>query len=77
MLKNPKGDTRLGITTSKKIGNAVVRNRARRVLREAANVSLPQDLGYDVVLVARSKTAGVKSTELAEVIAQHLKKRCR
>ena len=35
VLKNRLGCTRVGITTSKKIGNAVVRSRARRVLREA------------------------------------------
>ncbi len=36
VLRNYKsGDTRLGITTSRKIGNAVQRSRARRLIREA------------------------------------------
>ncbi len=76
LYKNNLGETRLGITTSKKIGGAVTRNRARRILREAANVSIPTDLGYDVVLVARSATSDSKSTVLADIIKRHLKKRC-
>ena len=47
---------RLGITVSKKIGKAVVRNRIRRIIREAyrleADVLLP---GYDMVIVARAR----------------------
>ena len=35
VLKNRTGNVRVGITTSKKIGNAVRRNRSRRVIREA------------------------------------------
>jgi ribonuclease P protein component len=48
----------LGLTATKKIGGAVVRNRARRRLREAARQVLP-DLGLpgvDYVLVARQHT---------------------
>mgnify|MGYP002508557070 CR=1 FL=1 len=35
VLRNHKQTVRIGITTSKKIGNAVLRNRSRRVIREA------------------------------------------
>jgi len=50
---------RLGFTASKKVGNAVVRNRARRRLREAARQVLPVEArsGLDLVLVARRDTA--------------------
>jgi ribonuclease P protein component len=47
-------DRRFGIVTSKKIGNAVVRNRAKRQIREVIRknlTGLPE--GYDVVVVAR------------------------
>ncbi|WP_112312526.1 ribonuclease P protein component [Pseudogemmobacter bohemicus] len=47
--------TRIGFTASKKIGNAVARNRAKRRMREVARAVLP-DLGragWDYVLVAR------------------------
>ena len=42
--KNRLGRTRVGITASKKIGNAVTRNRARRVLRAALYEVLPPDV---------------------------------
>lgn len=50
---------RLGLTASKKVGNAVVRNRSRRRLREAAGQILPLHAapGHDFVLVARGDTA--------------------
>ncbi|WP_247886866.1 ribonuclease P protein component [Azospirillum sp. SYSU D00513] len=50
---------RFGLTASRKVGNAVVRNRARRRLREAAGMILPAHAapGHDFVLVARSGTA--------------------
>lgn len=50
---------RVGFTASKKVGNAVARNRARRRLREAARAVLPAEApkGFDYVLVARAETA--------------------
>ncbi len=49
------GPIGLGLTASRKIGNAVARNRARRRLREAARQLLPKHglPGVDYVLVAR------------------------
>lgn len=45
----------VGLTVTKKIGNAVVRNRARRRLREALRLALPGSTlpGHDYVVVAR------------------------
>ena len=63
--KNRLGRTRVGITASKKIGNAVTRNRARRVLRAALYEVLPPDVGgYDLVLVARGMTNDEIGAEL-------------
>ena len=58
--KNGRDHNRLGVTVSTKIGHAVVRNRARRRLRELFRLSQEQMLqGYDVLLVARGKTARI------------------
>ena len=54
-LRNQVGATRMGFTVTTKVGNAVVRNRIRRRLRELyrqRRASLPA--GVDVVIVARS-----------------------
>ena len=54
--KNGKGNNRIGITVSTKLGGAVVRNRARRRLREVYRLAQPDLLqGYDIILVARSR----------------------
>ena len=71
--KNRLGITRVGITTSKKIGGAVQRSRSRRVIREAYRQILPQVKdGVDIVFVARARTAGCKSTQIATVMQKQL-----
>ncbi|WP_342077125.1 ribonuclease P protein component [Yoonia sp. SS1-5] len=49
---------RVGFTCSKKVGNAVARNRAKRRLRAAARIVLPEfgRSGWDYVLVGRKDT---------------------
>ena len=74
VLKNRKGTVRFGITTSRKTGNAVRRNRSRRVIRAAFRaVSGGVSPGYDLVFVARGRTSYLKSTEVRRLMARHLK----
>ena len=59
---------RIGLTVSKKIGHAVVRNRVKRILREGlrqAEKNFDIEKGYLVVLVARPLCVGAKSTNIA------------
>ncbi len=64
--KSPEASApfRFGLTASRKVGNAVVRNRAKRRLREAvraaaraAALGAKHLAGYDVVIIARTATA--------------------
>ena len=74
VMRNRTGGIRVGITTSKKIGNAVTRSRARRVIREAFRQAYPRVRpGYDFVFVARGKTAFLKSTQVHRAMMAQLK----
>lgn len=72
--KNNVGYTRTGITTGKKVGNAVKRSRARRVIRAAyREVSHEIKAGYDLVFVARTATAYCKSGEVTVALRRLLR----
>ena len=73
IVKNNTNNLQIGITTSKKIGKAVQRNRCRRIIRAAFYELLPDiKNGYDIVFVARAKTPFVKSTNILNAIKNHL-----
>jgi ribonuclease P protein component len=57
--RDDDGPARLGFTVTKKIGNAVIRNRTRRRLKEAARLALARQpvAGVDLVLIGRAGTA--------------------
>lgn len=75
VAKNNLGVTRIGLTATKKVGKAVQRNRARRVMRAALQQQLPQGAGgYDIILVARGATPRLKSTQLSRTLGKLLKK---
>jgi ribonuclease P protein component len=67
VLDKPEQDSlRLGLTASRKTGNAVVRNRIRRRLRAAAALALAEQAGKpcDLVVVARPETVQADFTAL-------------
>ena len=71
------GKNRLGIVTGKKVGNAVKRNRARRIIREAFRLLDPvmkekTQKRYDFVFVARSKTPSLKTGQICSLMRKNI-----
>ena len=63
--KNRTGTNRVGITVSKKLGHAVVRNRVRRRLREVYRLNESRfQPGWDIVVVARSRCISASFQEI-------------
>ena len=68
-LQNRLPFNRLGITTGKKIGNAVVRNRVKRIIKAAYQQNeMRFPLGFDIVIVAKPSAKEVKSTEISKFL---------
>lgn len=75
VVKGKKNALRLGITAGKKIGTAVARNRAKRVITAAFDVCASHlPLGYDFVIVARTRILNTKSNIVAANMTRQLKK---
>ena len=73
--KNNRGNLRLGITATKKIGKACVRNRARRLIYENMRLFLPtMEQGYDIVVVARNAIVGADFFSLGIELRKLLQK---
>lgn len=71
--KNGLSYNRIGLTAGKKVGNAVKRNRARRIIRAAYTeneILIP--IGYDFVFVARNSINGIKTKVISDVIKKRL-----
>lgn len=74
-LKNHKGINRVGLTATKKIGKAVQRNRARRILKEAYRLLEAEfPVGYDFVFVARTKTVFSSTSDVQRAMRFALQK---
>ena len=74
IMKNRSLGVRLGITTGKKIGKAVCRNRARRIITVAFRECLPHIKGdLDIIIVARTRILTVKSPAVKESFEKLLK----
>jgi ribonuclease P protein component len=70
--RGPQG--RVAFIAGKKLGNAVMRNRSRRVLREAARRAAAPWAGHDVALIARPGTATSSHAELDRALASVLER---
>ena len=80
LLVRPRGDgdpvMRLGLTVSKKVGNAVTRNRMKRRFRELARALLPEagHAGADHVLIGRQNGIERDYGQLSEELRRALDK---
>lgn len=75
-MKNRVGVCRVGITTSKKIGNAVQRNRSRRIIRAAYQTILKDNIikgSWDFVFVARTRTTTLKSQQVEKAMREAMR----
>ena len=72
--ENGLGYTRTAFVASKKVGNAVTRNRARRLMKEAYR-SMQSDIvkGFDIVFVARNTIEGCTEQEVGKVMRTALR----
>lgn len=73
--KTGRPDSRLGITTGVKLGNAVKRNFVRRRIRELYRTNEDSFIpGYDIVVVARTRAIFGRYAELERSFLQQMKK---
>ena len=74
-MKNGLDHNRIAFLASKKVGNAVTRNRARRLMKESVRTMDPlKNTGYDIIFIARKTIAGVKCEDVRSSILNALRR---
>ena len=75
-MKNKSDKSRIGISISKKVGKAPVRNRIRRCIKEAYRLNIDERVqaGYDMVFIARISAADKDYREIERSLKYICKK---
>ncbi len=72
--KNNEDFTRVGFTASKKVGKSVIRNRARRLMKESFRKNNDVKKGYDIVFIARAAIKDASFWEVEESVKKAMKR---
>jgi ribonuclease P protein component len=72
--ENGRGHGRLGLAASRRVGNAVERSRAKRLLREAFRRSKREGSPWDLLLIAKQALVGRKLDEIERDYRQGLER---
>ncbi|WP_195940992.1 ribonuclease P protein component [Romboutsia sp. 1001713B170131_170501_G6] len=76
VLDNKSDDTKLGISVSKKVGKAIVRNKIRRRIRESYRLNVDENVksGYDIVFIARIASNQAEYKDIEKSVKYLVKK---
>jgi ribonuclease P protein component len=76
VLKNPKTERmRTGVSVSKKLGGAVLRNRLRRQVKEIMRLNVERiEPGHDIVIIVRRAAVGMAYREMEKSLQHALKR---